>query len=295
VRFLKILIETNLFISIAAVAFMWANVLLLGLHGNSLIYLSLQVFFSTWFIYQVSRWAYFKKGAYAGAEELVVQWFKNHPRINQAFIVFSAFATGIFTLLLKPWTIVVLCIVGAISVLYPLPFLKPFGINTRLRDFPFVKIFLIAFVWSVTSVILPATENNINLLERKDILLVLAAQFVFIFFITLPFDINDKEVDKHTKIKTIPAVLGIRNSKIICLILGIIYAMLLLYIFMLENWRSISHIYLTQWTIGILWLLLLYLQYYTFTKADKVNKWMIKIVYDGSMVVYFLIVFFTLK
>ncbi len=294
-RIFKTLIETNLYISIAAVAFLWANVLLLGIQHEHLIYLSLQVFFSTWFIYQVSRWIYFKKGAYAHPQEWVLVWFQKHPKFNQATIFFSGLLAVIFTLFLKWETILMLCFVGAISVLYPVPFLKPFGIHTRLRDFPLIKIFLIAIVWSVTSVLLPASEQRINILERKDVLLVFAEQFFFILFITLPFDINDYEGDKRTKIKTIPTVVGVRESKIIGAVIGVICALGLLYIFMIENWRSISDVYLSEWTIGLLWLMLLFLQLYTFFKSDKVNKWMIKIVYDGSMILYLLIVFFTLR
>lgn len=292
-RPIKILIETNLFIAFAAVAFMLANAVLLDIPLTGLVYLSLQIFFSTWFVYQISRWIYYKKGAYTNKEELVVQWFEKYPLLNQITIYGSGLLALVFTFFLQWKTIVVLCFAGGISVLYPIPLLKPLGISTRLRDFPFVKIFLIAFVWSVTSVVLPALENNMNLLERRDVLVVLAAQFIYILFITLPFDINDAEVDKTSGIKTIPSVLGIRFSKITALLLGILYAFLLLFIFMLENWRSINDIYLTEATIFLLWLLLILLQVFTFLKSDKVTKWWIKIVYDGSMIIYLLLIFLT--
>jgi len=292
-RLLKILIETNLFIAIAAVAFLWANIYLLGLNRHHLLILSLQVFFSTWFIYQISRWIYFKKGQYTNENELVVQWFRKYPRFNEFTIYFSGIIAIVLTFFLKWETIVVLCFIGAISVLYPVPILKPFGISTRLRDFPFIKIFLIALVWSATSVILPATENGIHFQDRKDIYLVFVAQFIFILFITLPFDINDAKVDRTVNVKTIPAVLGTKFSKIICLILGLIYSFLMLYIFMIENWRVINAIYLSESTIILIWILSLLLQIYTFTQSEKAPKWMIKVVYDGSMIVYFLILFLT--
>lgn len=294
-RLLKILIETNLFIAIAAVAFLWANVYLLGLNRHHLLILSLQVFFSTWFIYQISRWIYFKKGQYTNENELVVQWFRKYPRFNEFTIYFSGIIAIVLTFFLKWKTIVVLCFIGAISVLYPVPILKPFGISTRLRDFPFIKIFLIALVWSATSVILPATENGIHFQDRKDIYLVFVAQFIFILFITLPFDINDAKVDRTVNVKTIPAVLGTKFSKIICLILGLIYSFLMLYIFMIENWRVINAIYLSESTIILIWILSLLLQIYTFTQSEKAPKWMIKVVYDGSMIVYFLILMLTTK
>ena len=294
-RLHKILIETNLFIAFAAVAFLWANVYLLGLNKNNLFILSFQVFFSTWFVYQISRWIYYKKGQYINENELVVQWFKKFPKFNEFTIYGSGIITIILTCFLKWKTILVLGVIGGISVLYPFQILKPFGIQTRLRDFPFLKIFLIAIVWSTTSVILPATETNINFHERKDIILVFITQFIFILFITLPFDINDAEMDKSTRIKTIPTVFGIRISKIICLILGIVYGILMLYVFMIENWRVINAIYLRESTIIAIWILILLLQIFTFIKSDKAPKWLIKVVYDGSMILYFCILFFTVK
>lgn len=294
-RTLKILIETNLFIAVAAVAFLWANVYFLHLNNEPLFILSFQVFFSTWFVYQISRWVYFKKGQYTNEEEFVVQWFIKYPRFNLLTIYGSGIITFVLTFFLKWKTILVLCFIGGISVLYPFQLLKPFGIDTRLRDFPFIKIFLIALVWSATSVILPAIESGINFYERKDVFILFIAQFIFILFITLPFDINDSETDKTTSIKTIPSVFGIKKSKILCLILGFIYCILMLYVMMIENWREINAIYLSEWTIIGIWILTIALQYYTFIKSASAPKWMIKVVYDGSMILYFLILFFTVK
>jgi len=292
-RLLKILIETNLFISIAAIAFLWANIYILDLNNECFVILTLQVFFSTWFVYQISRWVYFKKGQYTNQEELVVQWFQKYPKFNEFTIYGSGIVTIILTCFLKWKTIAVLCFIGGISVLYPFQILKPFGITTRLRDFPFIKIFLIALVWSATSVILPATESAINFNERKDIYIVFFAQFIFILFITLPFDINDSKVDKTSDIKTIPSVFGVGTSKIICLILGVFYCFIMLYIMMIENWRSINSIYLSEWTICSIWILAILLQLYTFSKSENAPKWIIKIVYDGSMIIYFLVLLFT--
>ena len=292
-RSAKILIETNLFIAFAAVSFMLANAYILDISITRLLFLSLHIFFSTWFVYQISRWIYFKKGEYTNKDELVVQWFEKYPTFNKITIYGSALLAILFTFFLKWKTIVMLCFVGSISVLYPLPFLQPFGIKTRLRDFPFIKIFLIAAVWSITSVILPATESAINFHIRRDVFILLVTQFIFILFITLPFDINDAEVDKASNIKTIPSVFGIKTSKIIGLILGIVYAFAILFIFMLENWNHLPNKYLSDATIILIWLMLVLLQIFTFMKSDNVTKWWIKIVYDGSMIIYFLIIFFT--
>ncbi|HNE50841.1 MAG TPA: UbiA family prenyltransferase [Chitinophagales bacterium] len=291
-RIVKLLIETNLFIAFAAVAFMWASIFLLDIYAPSFWILSVQVFFSTWFVYQVSRWVYYKKGVYTNKKEWVVQLFDKYPNFTPVTMAISLIIAIITTLFLKPLTILALCVTGFFSVLYPIPFLKPFGIHTRLRDFPFVKIFLIAFVWSTTSVILPFTETGISFNSRRDILIVWILQLVYIFYITLPFDINDAESDKLTGTKTIPSVIGVKASKIIGLLTGIVHIILLIYVYLLENWRSITHIYLKESTIIGLILLTILLQGYTFIKADKVEKWNIKVVYDGSMIVYYFIMLF---
>lgn len=296
IKLLKISIETNLFIAFAAICFMWANMYFLDVYVESLGYLSAQIFFSTWFVYQISRWIYFKKGQYINEKELVVQWFIKYPTLNKITIYASGILAVFFTFFLQPQTIIVLSIIGFISILYPIPVLKPFGINTRFRDFPFIKIFLIAFVWSATSVILPFTESllpysSLKTVPMNIVILMFFTQFIYILFITLPFDINDVETDKVSNIKTIPSRLGIKISKVITLVLGIIYAFAILFLFMLVNWNHMPNKYLTDFTIISIWLLLLLLQFFTFFKSDKVPKWWIKVVYDGSMIAYFLIIF----
>ncbi|MCB0508844.1 MAG: UbiA family prenyltransferase [Bacteroidetes bacterium] len=251
-----------------------------------------QVFFSTWFVYQISRWIYYRKGQYSNKEEFIVSWFDTYPLLNKITIYGSGISAVVFTLCLHFKSIIVLAIIGSISVLYPIPILKPFGIETRLRDFPFVKIFLIALVWSSTAVILPYTEM-LRYNVPSDIFYITAilfsAQFIYILFITLPFDINDAETDTQTNIKTIPTTLGIHSSKYLALLLGILH-FILLYFFYKNAPASSS---LTLSTLFLIGILLILLQVYTFTKSDKVPKWWIKIIYDGSMILYFLIVFLT--
>lgn len=94
------------------------------------------------------------KGEYGNKEELIVKWFEKYPKITFPIsIVLSLIISVDCVFYFKIKAIIVLCIIGLVSRLVSIPVLKPFGINTRLRDFPFIKIFLIAFVWSTTSVV----------------------------------------------------------------------------------------------------------------------------------------------
>lgn len=85
-----------------------------------------------------------------------------------------------------------------------------FGEEKRLRDQNDIKIFLVAIVWAWITLLLPAVEYGID-----NYLLVgclFAERCLFIFAITLPFDIRDIKVDTFGSVKTIPARIGINKS-----------------------------------------------------------------------------------
>ena len=96
----------------------------------------------------------------------------------------------------------------AIMLLGILCFLYPF----ILRSIPFIKIAVIALVWSNTTVLLLILENKIIISYNE--VLHLVARFFFVFAITIPFDIKDLEYD-NKNIITIPLFFGIRRSKLI--------------------------------------------------------------------------------
>lgn len=107
-----------------------------------------------------------------------------------------------------------------ITLLYVLPVFKN---GRRLRDFPLIKIFLIAFVWSWVCYAIP-----VLMYDRPINYLLLVERICFIFAITIPFDIRDMDVDKSIKVETLIHKLGVRRSKILALlILFVGFAMLL--------------------------------------------------------------------
>lgn len=170
------------------------------------------VFFATLLLYALhrlvglSRADGFKdKGRY-----FVIERFQTHIGL---YALLSGLGTFWFAWQL-PWKVWwSLVPVALISMGYVLPI---FGQGRRLRDFHYIKIFLIAVSWSWITVFIPALElglqNNIPLqslfLER----------LFFIFAITIPFDIRDLEIDRANGVKTVPAVLGIKRSKILAVL-----------------------------------------------------------------------------
>jgi len=97
-----------------------------------------------------------------------------------------------------------------------------------LRNIPYLKIFLISISWGIVCGILPfVVANEIDL---NTILLNFSLVFLYIFSITIPFDIRDKGLDEDNK-RTIPQVVGVKNAKITSLISLGIYLIISVYLF----------------------------------------------------------------
>jgi len=100
-----------------------------------------------------------------------------------------------------------LFIPAIISLAYVVPFLSG---KKRLRDIGLIKIFLIAISYAMISVLLVYMENDAPI-GRQAILLFIE-KALFIFAITIPFDMRDLEIDKLSKVRTLPMILGWKKS-----------------------------------------------------------------------------------
>lgn len=89
-----------------------------------------------------------------------------------------------------------------ISLLYVLPI---FLNNNRLRDFSYIKIFLVSLSWALLCGAIPLQINGIS---GSDLYLFIAEKALFIFAITLPFDYRDMKVDRESGVKTMAHVFG---------------------------------------------------------------------------------------
>jgi len=188
------------------------------------------IFFATLFVYALHRIIGISKASEFREIEryAVIEKFKHH-------ISFYALVAGIGGAI-SFWNVPLmiqlsLIIPGIISLGYVIPFLKG---KKRLRDFNHIKIFLIAIVWSWVTVFLPALE--IEATNSLSVWLMILERALFIFAITLPFDIRDLKVDSHSEVQTIPAVIGIEKTKT----LGTA-SLFLAFILSLINWFSVNY------------------------------------------------------
>lgn len=229
--FIDLLLYGNYWIAAAATAMcLQTQFVLTGqLHWNVFIAF---VFFATLFLYAIHRIVGLKKvkpfqdqGRYQ-----VIARFRSH-------ILFYAFSglliSAVCFFILGMKVQIALIMPCLLSLAYVVPI---FGKRQRLRDFHFIKIFLIAAVWSWITVIIPGMERK--LFWNAPLWIMALERLFFIFAITLPFDIRDLKIDQFTKVKTLPQVLGINKTKILAGLLLLIATLFSLLNYRLEAYNA---------------------------------------------------------
>ena len=186
--------------------------------------------------------------------------------ISSIFLVYF-----LFQLRLK--AILILAPFILLTLFYVFPIAK-----FSLRERAGVKLFLLAISWAGITVLFPLVQNYL-LLRSVDYITFLQ-RFLFVFAITIPFDIRDLKYDKPS-LNTIPQVIGVKKSKYLAIIVLIIFILLevfkqlffnfsfepkIVFVFMLSVWliykASVDrNKYYTSFfveAIPIFWYLLLY-------------------------------------
>ncbi len=100
--------------------------------------------------------------------------------------------------------------------------------NHNLRSIGGLKVYIIALVWAIVTVILPLVNNNHDV--NFDVLITALQRYLFVVVLILPFDIRDLQYD-NLKLSTIPQRIGVKNTKFI----GVL---LLLVMFFLEFFKD---------------------------------------------------------
>ena len=182
------------------------------------------IFFATLFLYAVHRIVGLKRSQpfrQAGRYEVIGR-FRSHIAFYALIAILCA---GLFFLQL-PLRVMAAAVLPCLLALgYVVPLWKGY----RLRDLHYLKIFLIALTWSWITVILPAMELGLS--YAFPVYIMLLERVVFVFAITIPFDIRDMEIDAYNQVKTLPASLGMRSSQrlaagaliFMCLLAGLNY------------------------------------------------------------------------
>jgi 4-hydroxybenzoate polyprenyltransferase len=227
---LDYLLFSNIFIAFCAVAQGLVTYFLLKLPANH--YVLAILFCGTLVIYNLSILLAKPKSPQNSAIKRV-RWVFSHLQFIK-HITFMAGACliplGLFFLSFE--TQLLMLFIGIIAVAYNYPFFQINQQNIALRNIPGIKLFLIAFVWSVSGVILPiiCLQNSLGItVALTDVFFLFTQRFLFICAITIPFDIRDLFQDKYYQLKTIPVIWGKKKALFFCRLLLVAYLISLVF------------------------------------------------------------------
>lgn len=206
---ISFIINTNIFIALAAVSLTFASQVQLGLHPEFHAYIFL-IFFATLLDYTLHRFLAVYKNPNAAKIEKY-HWASIHLTILKSVLIISLAGILATSVLVKPEILFLLILLAFISGIYSLAGVKNNYFKSKIRRITGLKTVLIALVWSAVTVLVPAIQSANNFINR-DVWIVFAERFTFIFAIAIPFDIRDLAIDAQSQFKTIPEVVGERNA-----------------------------------------------------------------------------------
>ncbi|WP_142783940.1 UbiA prenyltransferase family protein [Changchengzhania lutea] len=145
--------------------------------------------------------------------------------------------------------ITLICVAGLaiITFLYAIPFLpKSIFLDDKqnLRSISGLKVYLIALVWALVTVLLPLINNGYHL--NTDIIIDCFQRYIFVIILMLPFEIRDLKFDS-LKLSTIPQEIGVKGTKL----MGLILIMMFFGIIFLKDSLSAQDVLLTL-TVSII-------------------------------------------
>ena len=285
-RLFRFVVYGNIWVSFSAVCMLWATEELFSLITKPT--LAIFVFGATLFIYNFHR-LFRMKAIYAKHTSERHKWIVENSRyvwmlsISGLILAIEGWAPYFSTT--HSWLLIPFVL---IALLYVVPIFKTKGSWFRLRDIPYVKIFLVAGVWTFVTVCLPFVilpNYSFQSLLNPHIILTASQRFLFFFAITLPFDIRDLEHDYKNGIKTIATLLGVEGIKKLSKTLLVFGTLIALYCYHLGYYLPGHTLALIVSCASTSWLI---------SKADeRSNEYYFSGWLDGTLMdQYFWIVFF---
>lgn len=181
------------------------------------------IFFCTLFIYNLQR--VLRLHTIENKTSVRLIWFERNLKLIYVLLVISIVSAAFIYInwLFNPSTVWLLVFFSFISVFYAL---KNKLIKLPLREVPYIKIHLIAFSWLGVCCIWPIYNQtgSINFFDNWKVFLSI---YLYFIAITIPFDIRDLPYDSISQ-KTFPQLLGVKNSKILAILMLLIFPLLTL-------------------------------------------------------------------
>jgi 4-hydroxybenzoate polyprenyltransferase len=237
---------SNIFLSVGAVLLTVSAQVQLGMKPHWQPYLAL-IFFAT--LIEYNRTRVIKLLLNRKALNPKNEWWIRKNQ-NKLFFIIAVSIVGFGVAAFRTKTEILLAFLplGILTFFYSFPVSGNKNYFFGLREVPYLKIFLIAFVWSATTILLPIIQANSKIIEPH-VMMLFAERFFFIFAITIPFDIRDMQADQDAGLKTIPLLMDKNKALSLSYIsLSICFVISILHYKMQNNWFIIEAIFVSLLT-----------------------------------------------
>jgi hypothetical protein len=216
---MRVLLFSSVYIAVGAAVLTHGTYGLLGAQAPSW-GLTALVFFGTLVVYNLDRLVGSDKEDSLSKTERHT-WVYEKKRYLWALVALGGGGAIACARFLEGATLVALFFVGIIAIGYAVPVFMKWSLDgllhtdrrevRRLKEVPAMKTPAVAVGWAVVTVVLPALEAGLPVLSEQ-VALTFAERLVFIFALTLPFDIRDLQGDRDYGLRTLAVLLGARRT-----------------------------------------------------------------------------------
>ncbi|MEO8087859.1 MAG: hypothetical protein ABI763_13630 [Bacteroidota bacterium] len=173
---------------------------------------------------------------------------------------------------------------GLLTLSYTLPMIRQKGKFIRVREITYLKVFTVALGWTLITVVVPLLPILQNI-SKQELTIIMLRRFLFIYAITIPFEIRDMERERKFGNISLPMIYGVRMMKIVGIVMLLLFCMLCAFqekyfLFDLTARKSILLPLLISAVAAAILIL---------NASDKKTNWYFKFWTDGTMILQFLL------
>lgn len=263
---IKWIVNTNTWIALATFCFYQLTLLQVGknIQWNATAFC---LFFATLLVYNLFQ--------LIGLKNEPKQWYIQNLKSIKAIILFALAMLVYLVFQLDKTTLFYLSIATLFSFFYATPFIHLGKNDFNLRKLWFLKSMIVALVWLIACVVIPLSQNE---LLNSNSLMFLCEKFLFIWGITIPYDIKDLKADtKVNGMQTIAMKFGVKNTIYISNIILLIACILAL-----NTYQTNTFAIVLAYAFPIL---------LHFNLNEKRNAYWFTFLIDFSIILYFTLVY----
>ena len=270
------LLKSQIIVSVCALALGTETLLVLGL-TPAINELGL-IFFSTMLIYNLAQLRFNLSRPILSKVNLSL----TGNRMNVYISIISILFTFSLLITINHSAQFVYLLTSIAALTYVMPFSYSNKRLKGLREIPILKNILLSGVWALATVLIPlAYHQAFNITD--EVLWMMARRFLFIYSLTVIFDIRDKKHDRNLGVWTLPMGVGIKNTRLLAILALIIFITICLFD------PGMSNMSLLHYRESLILSALITIAILAFADIKKKNSYYIVFV-DGSMILQFLMV-----